>query len=71
MGFDRKLLESTGDGPATGDILRAQVGLASSLGFVATPSFMIAGMGILGYPGPKAMGRIVASVRQCEKVACG
>jgi protein-disulfide isomerase len=71
MGFDRKLLESTGDAAAIGDILRAQVQLASSLGFVATPSFMIAGVGILGYPGPNAMGRIVTSVRRCEKVVCG
>jgi protein-disulfide isomerase len=71
MGFDRKLLESTGDTAPIGDLLRAQTGLASSLGFVATPSFMIAGVGMLGYPGPKAIGRIVASVRKCEKVVCG
>jgi protein-disulfide isomerase len=71
MGFDRKLLEDTGDAPPIGDLLRTQMRLASSLGFVATPSFMIAGVGILGYPGPKAMGRIVSAVRKCEKVVCG
>jgi protein-disulfide isomerase len=71
MGHDRKLIESTGDAAPIGDLLRDQVHLASSLGFVATPSFMIAGVGILGYPGPKAMGRIAAAARKCEKVVCG
>ena len=60
-----------GDAAPIGDVLREQVRLASSLGFEATPSFMIAGVGILGYPGPKAMGRIVTAVRTCEKVVCG
>jgi protein-disulfide isomerase len=70
MGLDRKLLETTGDAAPIGDILHEQNQLASSLGFVATPSFMIAGVGILGYPGVKTMNRIVASVRKCEKVIC-
>jgi protein-disulfide isomerase len=70
MGLDRKLIESSGDAPQVGGVLREQIGLASSLGFVATPSFMIAGVGILGYPGAKATGRIVSSVRKCEKVVC-
>jgi protein-disulfide isomerase len=71
MGLDRKLIESTGDASAVGDALRQQIELAASLGFIATPSFMIAGVGILGYPGPKAMSRIVTSARKCEKVVCG
>jgi protein-disulfide isomerase len=70
IGLDRKAIESTGDAPAVRDALRQQIELASSLGFVATPSFMIAGVGILGYPGPKAMNRVVASTKKCEKIVC-
>jgi protein-disulfide isomerase len=70
MGLDRKLIETSGDASPVGDTLREQVGLAASLGFVATPSFMIAGVGILGYPGVKATKGIVSSVRKCEKVVC-
>ena len=71
MGLDRAEVEKAGDLDEVGVVLRRQVGLASSLGFVATPSFMIDGVGILGYPGAKSMGRIVGAVRKCDKVVCG
>lgn len=60
--------------PAGDDVEKAlerQLGLAASLGFAATPSFLIAGAGVLGYPGPKSLARIVASVRRCDEIACG
>lgn len=52
------------------DMLDAQMRLAASLGFAATPSFLIAGAGILGYPGPKALKSAVTSVRQCDRISC-
>ena len=51
--------------------LEVQLRLAASLGFAATPSFLVAGAGVLGYPGPRALARIVASVRKCDEIACG
>jgi protein-disulfide isomerase len=52
------------------EVLKRQMHLASSMGFTATPSFLVAGAGILGYPGPKAMTRIVAAVRECGAIVC-
>lgn len=49
--------------------LLAQTSLAASLG-MATPSFLVAGTGILGYPGPKTLKRIVDSVRWCDRIVC-
>jgi protein-disulfide isomerase len=51
-------------------MLSTQMRLAASLGFTATPSFLIAGAGVLGYPGPKALGRILDAVRRCDRIAC-
>ncbi|MFI5012440.1 MAG: DsbA family protein [Hyphomicrobiales bacterium] len=70
IGLDRKLVESTGDSQAIGAVLHEQNTLAASLGFAATPSFMIDGIGILGYPGVKTMSRIVAAVRRCDRIMC-
>lgn len=53
-----------------GQALERQLRSAASLGFAATPSFLIAGAGVLGYPGPKSLARIVASVRKCDEIAC-
>jgi protein-disulfide isomerase len=44
--------------------------LAASLGFAATPSFLISNTGVLGYPGPKALKRVVDAVRRCDRVSC-
>ncbi len=52
------------------EALESQLGLAASLGFAATPSFLIAGAGVLGYPGPRTLARIVAAVRRCDVIAC-
>lgn len=54
-----------------GEAVERQLRLAASLGFAATPSFLIAGAGVLGYPGPKSLARMVASVRRCDAIACG
>jgi protein-disulfide isomerase len=56
--------------PEIAQMLERQMGVAASLGFSATPSFLIAGAGVLGYPGPRALARIVASVRRCDQIAC-
>lgn len=52
------------------EALESQLKLAASLGFAATPSFLIAGAGVLGYPGPRTLARIVAAVRRCDVIAC-
>jgi protein-disulfide isomerase len=70
LGADRAEIERVADSAETGAILKRQMGLAASLGLVATPSFIVGGAAVLGYPGPKALARIVADTRRCGTVAC-
>jgi protein-disulfide isomerase len=70
LGLDREKIEAAADGDDVSSVLKRQVNLASDLGFYATPSFMLNGVGILGYPGPQSTGRMIAAVRKCDKLAC-
>ena len=70
LGFDAKALETAGDLPQVGDVVRRQRDLAAALGFLATPSFMLGSIGVLGYPGPHAMAGMVEAFRRCEKLVC-
>ena len=58
------------ESPEIQGMLDRQVSLAASLGFAATPSFLIAGTGVLGYPGPRALGQLVRSLDECAEVVC-
>ena len=70
LGLDSKRIEHEGDLPQVGEVIRRQAGLAKAAGFAATPSFMIDGIAILGYPGPQALARAVAEIRKCDKLVC-
>ena len=58
------------DGPEARSAIAAQLRLAASLGMAATPSFMIGGAGLFGYPGPATLKRLIGSVRECGQVSC-
>jgi protein-disulfide isomerase len=58
------------DGDEVRATLRKQMGLASSFGLIATPSFVVGGAAVLGYPGPKTLDRIVANARRCGTITC-
>lgn len=58
------------EGPDARSAISAQLRLAASLGMAATPSFMIGGAGLFGYPGPATLKRLIASVRECGQVSC-
>lgn len=70
LGLDRAAIEATADGPEIGATLRRQMRLAADLGLVATPSYVLGGAAVLGYPGPKALGRMVANTRTCGTISC-
>ena len=70
LGLDRRDVERTADGPDVKATLGRQMRLAASLGIVATPSYVIGGAALLGYPGPKALERAVANARTCGTVSC-
>jgi protein-disulfide isomerase len=70
LGAPRAKVEELARSPEIADDLKMQTRLASSLGFAATPSFLIAGAGVLGYPGPTALARVLDEVRRCDRIAC-
>jgi len=47
------------------------VRLGDALKIMATPGFVIKGVAIVGYPGPKTLANLVASVEKCGQVVCG
>ena len=70
LGAPRPKVEELAGRSDVADEFSGQTRLAASLGFTATPSFLIAGAGILGYPGPAALDRVLAAVRKCDRIAC-
>lgn len=70
LGADRAELEILAASERVGETLRRQQGLAASLGITATPSYVIGGATVLGYPGEKAIGRMVAFARSCGLISC-
>jgi protein-disulfide isomerase len=70
LGVSRREIEPVADSEKVGEMLREQIQLAASLGLAATPSFVAGGVGVLGYPGPRTIGRIVAALDKCGEVVC-
>jgi protein-disulfide isomerase len=70
LGVPRREIEPAADSEKVGGMLREQTSLAANLGLAATPSFVAAGVGVLGYPGPKTIGGIVAALDKCGEVVC-
>ena len=71
MGLDPKKIEESGDSPAVTAVLTRQAKLAASLGMEMTPSFAIAGVGLLGWPGKASLRGIIANARKCDHPVCG
>ena len=63
-------LESIGDSEEVRLALKSQMRMAADLGLVATPSYVLGNTGLLGHPGPKALARMIAAQRRCDRVAC-
>lgn len=70
LGHDRATVERAADGDEVRATLRRQMRLAASLGIVATPSYVVAGAVVLGFPGPKSLAAMVAKAGDCGAIAC-
>jgi len=68
--LDAKAIEEAADSETVYSVLYKQMKLASELGFRATPSFLVKNVGLLGYPGEKSLGKMIAALRSCDKLAC-
>jgi protein-disulfide isomerase len=53
-----------------GQDMIAHVRLGDALAIQATPGFVIKGVTIVGYPGPKSLAAVVRSVQRCGAVTC-
>ena len=70
LGFDPKTLTAVGDSDEVTAIMKDHLQLGNALGLAATPSFIIAGVAILGYPGRYRLQAIVDAAATCGKVLC-
>ena len=66
----QKALTTADDGDDIAEIMKNHLSLGNSLGLLVTPSFVIDGVALLGYPGPKPLRAIVDAVGTCGKVMC-
>jgi len=70
LGLVRPELEEASRAPDVAEALITQMRLAASLGMTATPSFVMGGTGVLGYPGPRTLAQMAATVRSCGQIVC-
>lgn len=70
LGFDEKVLTTLGDSDETTRTMKDHVRLGDSLGLAATPSFIIDGVAILGYPGRYRLQAILDAASSCGKIVC-
>lgn len=70
LGFDERALTALGDSDEITQTMKNLVDLGNSLGLAATPSFIVGGVAILGYPGRDTLQAAIDAVRACGKVMC-
>lgn len=63
-------LETIADSDEVREALRSQMRIAADLGLYATPSYVLGNAGILGHPGARAMAKMIAATRRCDRLAC-
>lgn len=70
LGVPKEQLEQAAYAPEVREALSRQMRLAASLGLGTTPSFLIGGAAVLGYPGPKALEGMISAYDKCGQIAC-
>ena len=70
MGLDAREVEKAADSSDISEQLSVQSRFASKLDLVMTPSFIVSGVVILGWPGKKSFQAIIANARRCNRPVC-
>jgi protein-disulfide isomerase len=70
LGLDQKKLVDIANDDDTTDKLKTHARLALAMKIVATPSYVVKGVAIIGHPGLVPLQGVIASVRKCGKVVC-
>ena len=70
LGFKDDDLVKLGDSDEVTAIMKAHVALGTKLGLMATPSFIIANVAVLGYPGRSSLQKMIEAAQSCGKIQC-
>ena len=70
MKLDARKIEEAADSSLVADVLSRQAHLASNAGMAMTPSFVLAGTGVMGWPGKQSLQDMIAAARKCDHPAC-
>jgi protein-disulfide isomerase len=70
LGLDAKKLLAVGDSDEVTEQMKNHLQLGNELGLAATPSFIIGGVALVGYPGRYHLQAIVDAMNTCGKVTC-
>lgn len=70
IGLDPQKVLKIANEDKLADVMTAHLKLGDALAIQATPGFVIKGVAIVGYPGPKSLAEIIASVEKCGVVIC-
>jgi protein-disulfide isomerase len=70
LGLDAKKLLAVGDSDEVTEQMKSHLQLGNELGLAATPSFIIGGVALVGYPGRYHLQAIVDAMNACGKVIC-
>lgn len=70
IGVNLEKVKKIADEDSLANVMIAHVKLGDALAISATPGFVIKGVAFVGYPGPKALERIIDSVERCDAVIC-
>lgn len=70
IGLDPATVLALADEDGLADIMKAHLRLGDALGIQATPGFVAKGVAVNGYPGPKALAKLVDAIGRCGKAVC-
>lgn len=70
IGLDPQKVLKIANDDKLADVMTAHLKIGDALAIQATPGFVVKGVAIVGYPGPKAMAGIIAAVEKCGAVIC-
>lgn len=70
LGLNDEEVEDLADRQDTGEAVAAATRLANAANLSATPSWLLAGTAIIGWPGRAVLEQAIAAVRRCDRPVC-
>ncbi len=71
IGLDPAAVLKAANDDSMADVMTAHLRLGNQLQILVTPGFVIGGIAVLGWPGPKAMATVFEQVARCGVPMCG